>query len=260
MHNDKVLKIITVALLLCVVCSVVVSSTSVLLRSRQIQNRQLDIKKNLLLSAGLLDDYSASKEKVDKIFSKIEPYIINLKDGTVATDVDQDSFDQIKSAKDFNTSISIDPNDDFAKIKRRSIFARVFIVKKDGKLDMIILPVYGKGLWSTLYGFIAIDSDIKTVRGFGFYQHGETPGLGGEVDNINWKKSWIGKKVIDDSGEVIIDIVKGSVNPDSKSAISQVDGLSGATITSNGVESLLKYWLGKNGYNPFLKRIAKEDL
>ena len=127
------------------------------------------------------------------------------------------------------------------------------------QITKIILPVHGKGLWSTMYGFLALNRDGETVEGFAFYQQGETPGLGGEVDNPKWKASWIGKKVLDESGNPVIDIVKGSVDTTRPEAVHQVDGLSGATITSNGVENLLRFWLGENGFGPYLSKIRGEN-
>src|SRR5690606_17188592 len=113
--------------------------------------------------------------------------------------------------------------------------AEVYLVNDaQGQLERIILPVHGYGLWSTLYGFMALESDLNTVVGLGFAEHGETPGLGGEVDNPSWKAKWPGKKVYKD-GEVELGLIKGTVDPSSANADWQVDGLSGATLTSNEV-------------------------
>ena len=124
-------------------------------------------------------------------------------------------------------------------------------------VDQIVLPVYGKGLWSTLYGFLALAADTRTVRGITFYQHAETPGLGGEVDNDDWKAQWIGRVALDDEYQPQIDVVRGVADPDTDY---QVDGLSGATITSNGVEGLVDYWLGDDGFGPFLERFRNGEL
>ena len=125
-------------------------------------------------------------------------------------------------------------------------------------LDRIILPVHGYGLWSTLYGFIALQSDANTVAGIGFYEHGETPGLGGEVDNPRWKSQWPGKQVYRD-GEAAIALAKGGVDSSSPDAQWRVDGLSGATLTSRGVTNLVQFWLGENGFKPFLNKLKTGD-
>jgi Na+-transporting NADH:ubiquinone oxidoreductase subunit C len=125
-------------------------------------------------------------------------------------------------------------------------------------VEKLILPIYGKGLWSTLYGFLALEKDLKTVSGITFYQHGETPGLGGEVDNPNWKGKWQGKQAFDDSGDVIIKVIKGAVIPGAPDADHQIDGLSGATLTARGVDNLVQFWLGENGYGPYLQQIRED--
>ena len=149
-----------------------------------------------------------------------------------------EGFDQRKLAKDPKFSAKLDGSTDIASIRRQEKFAGVYLIEKDGAVDRIILPVHGYGLWSTLYGFVALEGDAKTIAGLGFYSHAETPGLGGEIDNPSWKAQWIGKKLHDATGAIAIDIVKGKVVAGNPSEINQVDGLSGATLTSIGVENL----------------------
>ena len=113
----------------------------------------------------------------------------------------------------------------------------------------MVLPIHGYGLWSTLYGFIALEGDLETIVGLGFYSHGETPGLGGEVDNPSWKAQWVGKKLYDSQGELAIQVVKGKAAPGD---VNSVDGLSGATLTSRGVSNLVNFWLGDDAFGTFL--------
>ena len=136
----------------------------------------------------------------------------------------------------------------------------IYKVKENGQMTKIILPVYGSGLWDMMYGFIALDRDLATIKGFTFYEHGETPGLGGEVDNPRWKKLWVGKQAYDIEGKVKISVIKGRVNPSSSSARYQVDGLSGSTLTTRSVHNLVRFWLGEHGYGPFIQRLRKEGI
>ncbi len=129
------------------------------------------------------------------------------------------------------------------------------MVEHDGQLDTLIIPVRGYGLWSTLHGFIAVKGDLNTVAGFGFYEHGETPGLGGEVDNPKWRDLWLGKNLFDDKDKVAIRVIKGNVDKSSPTAVNQVDGLAGATLTSNGVTHLVQFWLGENGFGSFIEHL-----
>jgi Na+-transporting NADH:ubiquinone oxidoreductase subunit C len=135
----------------------------------------------------------------------------------------------------------------------------VYLVKEDNKVDKIVLPVYGKGLWSTMYGFMALDKDLKTVKGFTFYDHAETPGLGGEIDNPRWKNSWKEKQAFDEEGNVKIEVIKGQVDTSRPDAKYQIDGISGATLTARGVDHLVQFWLGDNGYGLLIKSL-REDI
>ena len=215
------------------------------------------MKKNILEAAGLYDP----DVPVETSYANVEPRLVDLDTGAYVTDVpglDIDSYDPQLAAKDPQFSEPI-PDGMLPGIRRREKYAFVYLVNKAGKLDQVVIPVYGKGLWSTLYGFLAIDHDLNTVRGLTFYEHGETPGLGGEVDNPAWKELWAGKKLFNDEHQVEIDVIKGSVNPSDPHADFRVDGLSGATITSNGVENLLHYWLGPHGFGKYLEHLASEE-
>ena len=246
-NQDTIQKTITVAFLLCIVCSIIVSGAAVSLRPMQEANKDQDKKKNILLAAGLYQE----SQSVDEQFAAIETRLVDLSSGQFVIDGDAAGFDQRKAAKDLALSRELSGDEDIAKISRRENRAVVYIVKAGEKVDKIILPIHGYGLWSTLYGFVALEGDLNTVAGLGFYDHGETPGLGGEVDNPRWKAIWPGKQVYKER-EVALALLKGATNPQSANIDYEVDGLSGATLTSRGVTNLLAFWLGENGFQPFL--------
>ncbi|MDD2732304.1 MAG: Na(+)-translocating NADH-quinone reductase subunit C [Desulfuromonadaceae bacterium] len=251
MSRDSRRKVLTTAFLVCVVCSVLVSAAAVGLKQRQQQNQEEEKRRNILQIARLFDPDIA----VDLQFKKVRSAVVNLASGRFDTTVDPEKFDSRRAASQPESRVIIPAEKDKAGIKARSRFMDVYLVEEAGALKQIILPVYGKGLWSTMYGFIALGPDFSTVTGFGFYEHGETPGLGGEIDNRNWLASWPGKKVYDRTGAVRLAVVKGTVDPQSPNSVHEVDGLSGATLTSRGVSNLLAYWLGENGYEPFLTQL-----
>jgi Na+-transporting NADH:ubiquinone oxidoreductase subunit C len=185
--------------------------------------------------------------------------VVDLRTGKFTDAIDPANYDQRSASKDPATSRKLSAEEDIANIKRRADYAEVYLVNDAaGDLEKIILPVHGYGLWSTLYGFLALESDLNTVAGLGFAEHGETPGLGGEVDNPNWKAKWPGKKVYRD-GEVELGLIKGSVDPASPDSAWQVDGLSGATLTSKGVTNLVQFWLGEEGYQPFINNLKSGE-
>ncbi|MBZ5712608.1 Na(+)-translocating NADH-quinone reductase subunit C [Nannocystis pusilla] len=243
------------AALVCVVCGVGIASAAVALADRQAENKKLDQQKQVLAVAGLMQEGEVLKpEEIKKRFAdNIKPEIVDLKAGVAAQGIDPASFDQRKAQKDPAQSRVAPPN--AAKVLRLPNNALVYKVVKDGKVDTLILPIEGYGLWSTLYGFLALDADdVNTVKGITFYQHGETPGLGGEVDNPKWKALWPGRKIYDPQGQPQIGVIKGQAGP-AASDPHRVDGLSGATITSNGVSNLVKFWFGPEGFGPYIQHL-----
>lgn len=252
-NNDTIGKTITVTVLLCVVCSVIVSAAAVLLKPMQIANKNLDRQTNILAAAGI--DYEG--QDIPELFaSTITKKYVDLATGKYTEVADPARYDAKKAAKNPELGITVDKKDDIASIKYQAKVMPVYLVEQNGQLEKVILPVHGYGLWSTLYGFLALEGDLNTVVGLGFYSHAETPGLGGEVDNPKWKSQWPGKSVYPaGSMEPALGLVKGSVDNTSDKAKYQIDGLSGATLTSNGVTNLVQFWMGAKGYAPFLANL-----
>ena len=256
MARDSTGYTIGFAVVVCVVCGIGVAGAAVALSERQAENKVLDQQKQVLLVAGLLQPGQPAKpDEVTALFEKnIRREVIELKTGAPAKGIEATTFDQRKSQRDPATSTSAPDN--AAKVFRLPNNALVYHVLKDGKTDMLILPIEGYGLWSVLYGYLALSSDGNTVRGITFYQHLETPGLGGEVDNPRWKALWPGRKVYDDKGKPALAVIKGRAG-DPKTDPYRVDGLSGATITSNGVSNTIKFWFGEHGFGPYLSQFRK---
>jgi len=254
--NDNIVKTIGVALVLCLFCSVIVSTAATLLKPRQVANKLLDKKQNILAVSGL----DMTDKSVDELFQQIETRVVDMQTGEYTEAVDATSFDQRRASKQAEFRVELSDAQDIAQIGGRSKYANVYLVKEDDKLEKIILPVNGYGLWSTMYGFLALEGDAQTVSGITFYEHGETPGLGGEIENAKWQASWHGKKLYDASGIPTLSLIKGSVSPGSPSADYQIDGLAGATLTSNGVTNLVKFWMGKDGFGPYLQKIKSAKL
>lgn len=252
--NDSLEKTIAVALALCVVCAILVSGSAVALKSLQQNNKSLDMKKNILSVVGLMEEGT----DIDQAFRQFEQKIVNLETGEYDDSVDPSRYDQRKAAKDPALNLEIPPVDDIASIRRRAKLAKVYLLKNGNQIDAVVLPVHGYGLWSTMYGFIALEGDADTVVGLNFYDQAETPGLGGEVVNPVWRALWKGKKIYDENGSPMLRLIKGSVDPKRAGSEFQVDGLAGATLTSNGVTNLIRYWMGDQGFSLYLQKIRKE--
>lgn len=253
-NNDTVGKTLLVAFTLCVVCSVIVSTAAVTLRPLQEANKTVAKKRNILLAAGLL----AEGADLEQAFRQVQPRVVDLSTGEYVEGADPAQYDPQITAKDPTLGVAIPPDEDLAKIHHRARRATVYLVQENGRLRSVILPVYGLGLYSTLYGFLALAGDGDTVQGLRFYEHGETPGLGGEIDNPRWLAKWQGKQVYDEEGRLRLAVVKGGVDPTSPEARYHVDAISGATMTSRGVSGLMRYWLGKQGFRPYLTKIRSQ--
>lgn len=253
--KETPVRTLVVALVMCLVCSIAVSAAALILRPTQQENALVDRQRAVLEIAGLWQP-GMSSEEVRAIFSeKVTPRLVDLRTGEYSDAYDPHTFDQEKASKDPAQSKTIAGGQDIASIRRLENYAVVYQIEHEGQMDRLILPVRGYGLWSTMYGFVALQSDLETVAGLGFYRHGETPGLGGEIDNPNWQAKWVGKKVYQ-NGEPTLRVIKGSVNPENAQADYQVDAIAGATLTGNGVTHMIQFWLGENGFGPFLAKLT----
>lgn len=253
--NDNGKKTLFMALSVCFVCSIVVATAAVGLRPQQVANQEADRIRNIVEVAGILQP----GQSIMKAFEQIEVELVKLDDGSSSGDHDPKTFDIQRATKNPAMSRALKRRDDPAGLKRRPDYMPIYKVKDAaGKLKTLILPVHGAGLWSTLYGFLALDGDLRSVHGLKFYQHAETPGLGGEVDNPKWRALWQGKVVYDEQWSPRIELVKGSVDASLPGSEHKVDGLAGATLTSRGVTKLINYWLGEHGYGPLIERLRNE--
>ncbi|MCE9786167.1 Na(+)-translocating NADH-quinone reductase subunit C [Shewanella chilikensis] len=258
-NKDSFGRTLFVVVGLCLVCSIFVSTAAVLLKPTQQENKLLDKQKFILEAANLIDTKSGkvSKDVVLETYKKyVEAKVIELKTGDEVTDINGDTYDQQKASRDPATSVV--PEHDIASIKRIAKNAVVYLVRDDaGKVTSVILPVHGYGLWSTMYAFLALEPDMNTIQNLVYYNQGETPGLGGEVENPSWKAKWQGKKLFDEQGNIAITVTK---NPAVAETDHGVDALSGATLTSNGVQHSLTFWLGEEGFARFIEKARNGGL
>ncbi len=251
-NKDTPLGTLTVAAVLCLVCSIAVSTAAVILKPLQERNKTQAMYGEILKVAGL----STESGSIDELFKKhIVTRLVDLETGDYVEGVDPLTYDQRAAARDPEQSVRVPRDEDIASIKTRAKFAPVYLVGDRHSPQLIILPVHGYGLWSTMYGLLALDGDGNTIKGISFYEQAETAGLGDEIINPKWQAQWVGKRVFDESGEVKFKLAKGGVDSTSPTAQYQVDGLSGATLTGNGVTNLMRYWLSDQGFSSYLARV-----
>jgi Na+-transporting NADH:ubiquinone oxidoreductase subunit C len=256
MPNDSVGKILLVTITLSLVCSVLVSSAAVVLKPMQERNVELARKATILEVAGLREP----GRPVEELFAGVLSRLVDLETGEFSDAFDPATYDQQIAARNPELSEALQPWEDIAGIRRRARYAPVYLVGEERRPDKIILPVHGYGLWSTMYGFLALSGDAEEVRGLIFYQHAETPGLGGEIDNPRWRERWVGRQIFGPDDEVRLQVVRGSVDPGAEYAAWSVDGISGASLTAEGVSNMVQFWLGDKGFGPFLARVREDGL
>ena len=262
-NKDGLRNTFSVAVILCLVCSIVVSGLAVLLKPMQLLNKELDQKKNILRAAGLLaadSDIGSGGRTVEEMFADFTVRAVDLDTGEYTDAVNVDAYDPIRAASDSAVSTDLSAEEDIATLGRRENVSLVFIKTNDTGIDKVVIPVRGFGLWGTLYGYLALESDLSTIAGLGFYQHKETPGLGGEVDNPKWKQGWQGVQLYDDVGQPAVDLVKLRSPANSNAARFEVDALSGATFTTRGVKNLVNFWAGDLGFRPFIEKLKTQQM
>lgn len=225
----------------CVVISAALALTSAALKDTQDAAAEFDRQKNVMMAAGQLKaGDTRSRQELEQAYKdNVREILIDTETGKEATDKKVE--DRAKMSE--------------ADQKRYRMLA---IAKgADGKPEAYVLPISGKGLWSTLYGYLALGADATTVKGLTFYKHGETPGLGGECENPEWTAKWVGKSILEGDKLTGIVVKKGVVDPAVPfEKAHMVDGLSGATITCNGINKFVKSDL--KAFDTFLGPIRKK--
>ena len=203
------------------------------LRDLQDLNVENDMRKNILLSLGFKPGAETpwTSDEIQKLFEEnIEALVLDASGQRTE-----------KDPKEIDTEKDLE-------------FLPIYLKKIGDDVGGYAIPIAGKGLWSTLYGYFAIEPDGRTVMGITFYKHGETPGLGGEVDKVWFQQNFIGKRFVDENDQLLgIHVIKGKVQSDDQEAYHKVDGISGATMTGKGLEYFLKDDLAK--YEPFFKQV-----
>jgi len=227
MQKDD-LKVIAFAAAVCFVCSLLLSATASALRERQQENVELDRKLNVLKAFGvpLANEQGEriSSQRVEQYFSEnIKEIFIDKKTGETLKDLE-----------------SLPKEERKAKTTLEKTILPLYVWMESGEAQKYAFPTSGMGLWSVLYGYLALDKDLSTIIGITFYQHGETPGLGGEAASDWFQDQFKGRKVWEDGQLLHFEVVKGGVQnkyPDGSDHA--VDGISGATMTGNGIETFL---------------------
>ncbi len=258
MRKDSPQKAILVVVLTALVCSSLVSAAVIILRPIQLNNLLLERSRNVINLTGLLaDEQMPGDRETLELYRSLDARIVDLDSASFAGHIDAQTFDKRKAARDPETSVEIPAGADLANLGRRARHAPVYLVWREGEFDRIILPMRGTGMWSMLYGFIALESDLNTIAAAVFYEQNETPGLGDQITRPDWIAQWKGRRIFDSQGHPQFAVSEGVVEAGSSVAVHQVDALTGATVTANAVTQLVHYWFGPHGYRDFLAALRE---
>ena len=257
--KDTPLRALLTVLVTAVVCSTIVSASVVLLRPVQLNNQLLKRSGNVMQLTGLLPAGGAVEdEQLLSLFRSLDARVVDIDGAAFDPVIDPYTFDARKAVGNPDLSVAIPSAEDHAKLGRRSRYQVAYLVWRDGALDRVILPIQGAGMWSMLYGYVAVESDLSTLAGVIFYEQNETPGLGDQITQDYWESQWGGKQLFDETGAMLFHVAEGPVTPGSAAADFQVDALTGATVTANAVTALMRYWFGPDGYAPLLQRLREQ--
>ena len=259
MNNDSPIKAFLVVVSVAVVCSSLVSAAVVILRPIQLNNQLLERSRNIMQLTGLLSEgVEPGDEEMLALYKSLDTRIVDIDEGTFDDTINAETFDKRRAASNPELSVAVPAEYDQASLGRRSRYAPVYLVWKGDNFDRIILPIRGAAMWSTLYGYLALEADLNTVAAATFYEHAETPGLGDQITRPDWLEQWKGRQIYDAQGEPRFAVSVGRVEPGSPLAQYEVDALTGATVTADSVTALVHYWLGPHGYQPFLDQLREQ--
>ena len=239
---------------LCLLCSFMITGTSELLKERKLVKKRTELMRNVLIAA----DVEISKDAdVKALFDKdVKPLLVSLDTGVIDSESNVMDFDERMAS--INPETSSKPKKDTAKIKTRADQVRVFKVFDDnGKLSSVVVPIYGKGLWSMIYGFVALKPDLNTIENIVVYEHGETPGIGDFLNDPEWTAQWHNKQIFDEKGNVAFKVVKGGAKDGD---VHGVDAVSGATMTGRGLQRAVQFWFGSEGFETFFQKLKASEV
>lgn len=248
--NDSRGKTVAVAFLVAAICALFVSGATVILRPIQQANRAAEqqIRLEALLAAiPGMDDILA--EAGDGELSTV---VIDLEAGRA---VEMTPEELEVALNDPGNWTSLTQEQDMAGIGTRQNYAQVYLLRdSNDDVSLLILPVYGAGAQGPIHAMLALHGDMRTIAGMTVLEHVETPGLGGRIDEPAWQQSFAGVRWADDAGNMQFSVARGPSASDF-----EVDGITGATRTSDAIERIVRFWLGPDGFGPLVAAIKRGE-
>ncbi len=259
MNTDNPRTAFLIVVVVALVCSVLVSGAAIGLRPIQQRNALVERSRHIVALSGLVDPGQAlSGAEILEAVEQMDQRVLDIETGEFDDSIEPALFDPRAAALDPELGVAIAPDQDLARLGRRSRYEIVYVVWDGDGIKRVILPIVGQGMWSTMYGFIALEDDLNTIGAATFYEQGETAGLGDKITDSDWLATWQGKALFGSDGRFRFRVAAGPVDPGSAAAAHEVDAISGATVTGSSVTRLVQYWFGPNGYGPFLENLEND--
>lgn len=248
--NESRTKTIAVAFLASIVCAVMVTGATVILRPIQAQNRAMEQQARL---EALLAEIPGLSEILANSDAALSTVVVDLRRGEAATEVTSENF--ADALGDSVNWTELSPQEDIAGLGSRADFKQIYLLRgAEEEVELVILPISGTGYGGPIEAMIAIGDDMNTVAALAIMSHSETPGLGARIDEPAWRQQFVGKAIADETGTPRLAVARGAATTEF-----EVDAITGATRTNNAITRMLQFWLGPLGYGPVLDAIRRGD-
>lgn len=248
--NESRTKTLVIAFLVSTACALLVSGATVILRPIQTANRAAEQQARL---EGLIAGIPGMATLLAEEGGTLSTVVIDLDTGHAAQDVTPDNLPT--ALEDAANWTKLDPAKDLAGIGRRPDYAQVYLLRDtEGDISVAVLPIAGAGYNGPIDAILALQGDMNTVAGLAITRQAETPGLGARIEEHAWLRQFPGRKIADAADRVRISVVQGEASNEF-----EVEGITGATRTSNAMSNILRFWAGPDGYGPFFDAVRRGE-
>lgn len=248
--NDSRTKTLVVAFLVSAVCAVMVTAATVVLRPIQAQNRAAEQQARL---EALIAAMPAISDLVARAGgAALSTVVVDLDAGAAAGGVTPETL-QAALADPANWT-ALSPADDVAGLGSRPDYAQIYLLRDGETVSLAILPIAGTGYNGRIQALLALGGDMRTVAGIAVTEQSETPGLGARIEEQAWQQGFAGKQLFDDAGAIRFSVARGPARTEH-----EVDGITGATRTSNAMTQMVRFWMGPKGYGPLIAAIRRGE-
>ena len=260
MNTEKPQAAFLIVVVVALVCSVLVSVSAIGLRPIQERNALIERSRHIVGLTGLAEPgRKLSGDEILAVIDQMDMRVVDIDSGKFEDSIDPAEFDPRAAVLHTETSVEIPPDQDLAQLNRRSRYEIIYLVWDGDAIKRVILPIVGEGMWSTLYGYVALEADLNTIAAATFYEQAETAGLGDRITDPDWLATWQGRALFGSDDSVRFRVAPGPVEPGSAAAVHEVDAVTGASVTGTAVTRLMQFWFGPNGYEPFLENLRNEN-